>query len=185
MVSNVENSACNSIEIGIVYVTLIVTVYFVLESLMAMKRSSRSTRFPVATHIMCLLAYVKMHEVDTEYLSSTSISRSVAKNVVIIRQMVAMLVKAGLVRSAPGSKGGTRLAQDPDKITLLQVYRAVEKQDIFGVHDPSQFCPVANFVQDKLGKVFREAEDSFEKQLAEMCLSDLIHELDESRFAMV
>lgn len=137
-----------------------------------MKRSARSTRFPVALHIMCLLERVEVTDAAT-CLSSGLMAQSVNKNEVLIRQMLSMLSKAGLVKSTSGSKGGARLAKDAKTITLLDIYKAVESERIFGVHEGSDSCPVARFVEDYLGAFLQEAEDKFEKDLSELLLSDI------------
>ncbi len=137
-----------------------------------MKRSARSTRFPVALHIMCLLELVEITD-PAACLSSGWMAHSVNKNEVFIRQILSLLVKAGLVRTAAGSKGGARLTKDSKSITLLDIYKAVESERIFGVHEGNESCPVANFVEDYLGGYFQEAEDKFEKDLSEVRLSDI------------
>ena len=137
-----------------------------------MGRSARSARFPVAVHIMSMLAVGALHDVD-KYFSSGIIARSVAKNDVIVRQILGLLMGAGLAESSAGSKGGARLSRSAATINLLDIYRAVERGSIFQVHEANPKCPIAETVRDRLGKMFLEAESELEAGLAKLPLSDL------------
>ncbi len=61
-----------------------------------------------------------------EPLKSEQVAESVNTNPVVIRRMLMELAEAGLVVSQTGSLGGSRLANDPAKTTLLDVYQALE-----------------------------------------------------------
>lgn len=137
-----------------------------------MKRSARSTRFPVALHIMCMLTHFEKL-VAGAYLSSGKMAGSTQKNEAMVRQIIGMLAKEGLVNSSAGSKGGARLAKEAQRITLLDIYRAVEEQKIFGIHSGKDDCLVANFVEDYLEDFFLRAEEQFESELDRVRLSDL------------
>ena len=137
-----------------------------------MKRSARSTRFPVALHIMCMLTHVETLA-DHVYVSSGRMAVSTQKNEATIRQIIGMLTKKGLVNSSPGSKGGARLAKAAQRITLLDIYRAVEHQKIFGIHSGKDNCLIANYVEGYLENLFRVAEEQIELKLDGIRLSDL------------
>lgn len=147
-----------------------------------MKRSARSTRFPVGLHIMCILALIDKME-DKIYLSSGWMAASVRKNEAMIRQIVVMLSKAGLVKTFPGSRGGTRLRKDADSITLLDIYKAVEHEPLFGVHVGNEECLVSNYVDEYLCGFFGKAESMFEKELQGVLLSDLGQEIQAQALA--
>ncbi|MDU7476058.1 MAG: Rrf2 family transcriptional regulator, partial [Paenibacillus macerans] len=76
-----------------------------------------STRFSIAVHTLSLIAV-------TPDCTGDFIAGSVNTNPVIIRRIMGMLKKAGLVEVRPGV-GGAALLKEPDRITLLDVYRAV------------------------------------------------------------
>ena len=61
-------------------------------------------------------------------MTSEYIAGSVNTNPVVIRRIVGMLKKGGLVVSTEGAGGGTELARLAGKITLAEVYRAVEPE---------------------------------------------------------
>ncbi len=77
---------------------------------------TKSTRFPVAVHILTFLSAY-----PGEYISSEAIAKSVATNPVAVRKILGMLVKAGFVSSLAGSKGGAKLEVDPNKLSLLDI----------------------------------------------------------------
>ena len=58
-----------------------------------------------------------------EPLKSEQVAESVNTNPVVIRRMLLELAEAGLVVSQTGSLGGSKLANDPSKTTLLDVKR--------------------------------------------------------------
>jgi len=63
-----------------------------------------------------------------------------------LERLFHVLRRAKLVDSARGMRGGYTLARPPQEITLLDVYRAVEQEDVQPVHcveDPAA-CPMVN-----------------------------------------
>lgn len=137
-----------------------------------MQRTARSTRFPIAVNIMSMVAFCEDH-LEDEYISSGTISKSVGKNEVVIRRLVSMLKEAGLLHSATGSRGGVKLSREAKDIDLCDVYRAVEPQDTFGMHDSNIRCPVARATTNLLKKIFCDAESGIEDKLRGVTLEEL------------
>ena len=129
---------------------------------------AQSTRFPVAVHILTFLA---AH--PGQCISSEAIARSIATNPVAVRKILGMLVKAGLVVSLAGSKGGTKLEIDPKELSLLDIYRAVEPKEVFQMHEPNPYCPLALGVTADLQHVFDYVQTAMEHQLATQSLEDV------------
>lgn len=129
---------------------------------------SRSTRFPAAVHILTLLA-VK----DGECCSSEWMAKSLRTNAVVVRRVVGLLQEAGFVTCHAGSQGGAMLAIDPDKITLRDVYDAVEDESVFCMHDPHPKCPVASSVKKQVTELVSVAEDKMKADLARTKLSSI------------
>ncbi len=82
-----------------------------------------SSRFAVALHVVTLLAAGGGRPVP-----SALVAGSVRTNPVVIRRILRDLARAGIVETRRGSSGGSRLARAPRRVTLLQVYRAVEEE---------------------------------------------------------
>ena len=103
----------------------------------------------------------------------SAIALSVATNPVAVRKILGMLVKAGLVSSLAGSKGGAKLEVAPNKLSLLDIYQAVEQREIFQMHEPHPNCPLAKGVTTDLQQVFDQAQTAMERQLAAQSLQDV------------
>ena len=132
---------------------------------------SRATRFSVAVHALALI-----DRLGGERISSELIAGSVGTNASFVRRVLAMLSHAGLVKSTPGVAGAT-LARPAARISLLDVYRAVDMEDEhrLAVHEePSRNCVVGRHIQGALDAVIGPAEDAFEAQLKRRSLADVM-----------
>jgi len=130
-----------------------------------------SARFAMAVHVLSLIA------VTPNGCTGDYIACSVNTNPVVIRKLMGMLKKAGLVDVRPGV-GGATLRKEPDQITLLDVYRAVgaaEENRLFRIHEkPNIDCLVGRNIEQALQKELREAQSAMERRLAETTLGQLI-----------
>jgi len=129
-----------------------------------------STRFSIAVHILSLIA------VSSNELTGDFIAGSVNTNPVVIRRIMGMLKKAGLVEVRPGV-GGASLLKAPEKITLLDIYLAVnliEENQLFRVHEgPNVKCLVGRNIETVLQSELKEAQSALENRLAQTTLSQL------------
>jgi DNA-binding IscR family transcriptional regulator len=130
-----------------------------------------SCRFSIAVHTLSLIA------MSPSLCTSDFIAGSVNTNPVIIRKIIGMLKKAGLVGVRPGV-GGTYLLKDTDQITLLDIYRAVEvieNGELFNFHDhPNPNCTVGRNIESVLRSEMREAQSALEQRLAQVSLKQLL-----------
>jgi len=135
---------------------------------------STNSRFAVAVHVLTLMAWS-----DEEPLKSEQVAESVNTNPVVIRRMLCELAEAGLVVSQTGSLGGSRLATDPAKTTLLDVYQALECGGVFSLHrqPPSRDCPVGVNIETVLSDVLLEVDAAVEAVLAKITISDVVQRL--------
>ncbi len=86
-----------------------------------------SSRFAVAVHALSLLAH------HGRALDSPFIAGSVNTNPTVVRRVLGKLARAGLVSTQEGAGGDTTLARAAARITLADVYRAVEGEvKLFG-----------------------------------------------------
>lgn len=130
-----------------------------------------STRFAVATHILAFLASDRETAKSSEIIAS-----SIQTNPAVVRRLLGELSKAGLTRSQLGKGGGAFLAKGPKKITLLDIYRAVEDPALVAMHrsQPSEACAIGRNIQPALKAVTAEAEQAFFDALAKHSLKDLV-----------
>ncbi len=135
---------------------------------------STNSRFAVAVHVLSLMAWS-----SKEPLKSEQVAESVNTNPVVIRRMLLELAEAGLVVSQTGSLGGSRLANDPAKTTLLDVYQALECGGVFSLHrqPPSRDCPVGVNIETVLGEVLLEVDSAVEKVLGQITINDVVQRL--------
>jgi len=135
---------------------------------------STNSRFAVAVHVLSLMAWS-----GEEPLKSEQVAESVNTNPVVIRRMLLELAEAGLVVSQTGSLGGSRLANDPAKTTLLDVYRALEYGGVFSLHrqPPSRDCPVGVNIETVLGDVLSEVDSAVERVLENITINDVVQRL--------
>ena len=103
------------------------------------------------------------------------IAGSVNTNPVVVRRILSALAKAGLVTSTRGSNGGSALAKSPERITLLDIQRAVEEEETPALHHqpPNPACPVGRNIQSVLVRVMDRAEAAKEAILATTTLADI------------
>ncbi len=136
-----------------------------------------NSRFAVAIHILALLAIEKSETpITSEYLAY-----SASTNPVVIRRILIDLRKAGLVTAQPGAGGGVSLACCPDQVTLLDVYRAVEKARMFtqGLRKPNPDCICGRNIQPVLEGVFSRAEGAAERSLSETTIAEFARQIEE------
>lgn len=133
-----------------------------------------SSRFTTAIHILTLLAYENEQAVTSDYIAG-----SVNTNPVVIRRLLRALADAGLVTSVSGASGGSRLARRPEEITLLDVYSAVEDEQLFGQHaqQPNVKCPVGNRIVGLLAPRFDEATRALMQSLGRTTIASLLEDV--------
>lgn len=126
-------------------------------------------RFAVAVHVLAAIAD------RGERVSSAELAKNFKTNPVVIRRLLADLQRAGLVESSKGMNGGTVLAHPAGKITLAEVYRAVEEDGPFYIPEQrNRTCLLARNVQKTLGSVLDRADDAMQKELGRIRLADVL-----------
>src|SRR5271170_7278663 len=136
-----------------------------------------NTQFSIAVHIMAGLASAAPREVP-----SGEIAGSVNANPAFVRRILAKLSKAGLVQTATGKGGACWLGHSARRISLLDVYRAVDAQKAFAIHRyPAQtLCKVSCGIKLALGHVLDDVQTVMEKRLAKESVANLVDELKAS-----
>lgn len=138
-----------------------------------------SSRFVVALHVLAALAIARLSEL-LQCMNSEKLAQSVNTNPVVVRRLLGRLREAGLVESLAGASGGSRLARDPEQITLLEVYEAVEDGDLFHMHysQPSKKCPVGCNIQQVLQTPLAGAEEAMKQSLAQTTLAEIADQVN-------
>lgn len=123
-----------------------------------------------AVHI---LAFVNIYA-DGD-LSSAAIANSVEANQSVVRQLMAKLVKAGLLNTQPG-KAAPVLAKDPDDITLLDIFGAVEDtRNLLHIDEKTNpSCIVGGNIQETLNDIYADVQQDAEASMAKHSLAEII-----------
>jgi len=113
---------------------------------------------------------------------SALLAASVNTNPVVIRRLLLLLQAAGFIETRKGAGAGSRLSRAPERITLAEVYQAVETDEPFASHSkrPNRACPVGNCIQAALEKVFASGEAALQRELAKTSLADILDCVHES-----
>ncbi|MBV7507933.1 Rrf2 family transcriptional regulator [Bacillus sp. sid0103] len=138
---------------------------------------SISSRFSVGIHILALI------ELNKEGISSSEfLAGSVNTNPTLIRKIMGMLKKAGLIAVQPGI-AGAKLAKEPSCITFLDVYKAVDvvqEKELFSVHENTHpNCLVGRNIQDSITPVLSAAQLAMEKVLGNVTIEDIVKDIVE------
>ena len=134
-----------------------------------------NTRFAVAVHILTFLQTKGGEPATSELIAS-----SVNTNPSLIRRLLSQLARAGLTTSQMGTGGGALLARPAGEITLLDVYRAVDEGEVFGLHEqPNPACPGGRNIQAELQGRFDAATRALQAELARTTIADLGRGIDE------
>lgn len=134
----------------------------------------QSCQFAFAVHVMAVLALKK-----GQCCSSTKLAMTVNTNPVVIRRLLIELQEAKLISTVRGPAGGASLAKKPEKITLLEIYRAVDPSEMFGGHpnQPSRQCPVGREIQRVMGNLRQRITQAKEQELKRITLATVLREL--------
>lgn len=134
-----------------------------------------SSRFSVAVHTLALLA---SH--GDKQLKSEQIACLVKTNPVVIRRLLSDLSRANLVVSQAGAAGGSRLAQDPTKISLWQIYQAVADGEVFALHrkTPDEHCEIGRSIQVVLSSIQDRLDAAIEISLGKISLAEVLQMIE-------
>jgi Rrf2 family protein len=127
---------------------------------------SANTRFTVALHIVTWMALASQQQ---EIMTSDQIAGSVNTNPVFIRRILGRLHEARLVNVQHGMGAGWTLARPSEKISLREVYNAVEQEPLFELHHTLPNQPA-------LKRFYSDAEAALKQQLAQVTVADVLDE---------
>jgi Rrf2 family protein len=130
-----------------------------------------NTRFAVATHLLSFLSVA-----GERLVTSDQVAASVNTHPALLRRLLSSLRAAGLVETQLGPGGGARLAKPAAEITLLEVYRAVERDDdlfALGRLSPNPECPMGAHIRDTLESVLAAPQEALRHALAQVTIREV------------
>lgn len=139
----------------------------------------RNEQFSSALYMLITLAYHDAH-LGQKKMNSKEIALGLKTNPVVVRRLMAQLSEAGLITSRKGRDGGVWLAQSPNKVTLADIYKAVELPDMISeFHKPAlKACAVSCSMKKIVSQVSDTLEKDVRKSLAKTKLSDLLGKVE-------
>ena len=119
------------------------------------------------------MAFLALH--PGANLTSEKIAESVQTNPAYIRQLMSALRKGGLLISVKGHPRPA-LAREPEAITLLDAYRAVEgdKPILHQDTHTNPACGVGVNIQLVLADCYREVQQSAEEKMRQITLAEIL-----------
>lgn len=122
------------------------------------------------------MLHVLLHMAGSETpMTSEQVAEMLGTNSAVVRRTMAGLREAGYVRSEKGHGGGWRLDCDLDKITLLDVLRAVGTERLFaiGFDNDTPDCAVERAVNASVASTMNRAEQVLIEGFQAVTLADL------------
>lgn len=151
-----------------------VVIYF-LQQICYNSTMKLNTNLTVAIHtLLCIVYFEKDYKVTSDFIAG-----STGMNPVIIRKILGKLQAAGIVETKAGV-GGSTLSKPAEKITLLDVYKAVSEEtddnrSVFNFHsDPNPKCPVGSKIHAVLDEPLEQAQKAMEEELSKTTIQELL-----------
>jgi Rrf2 family protein len=123
----------------------------------------------MAAHALAVLAQSR------DGYPSAYVASSVNTHAVFLRRILGDLVAAGLVEAREGRTGGYRLARPAERITLADVYRAIEPEGPLAGSpaEPNRRCPVGAGMRRAFGEAASAAQRGLLAALAGRTVAEL------------
>lgn len=137
-----------------------------------------NVQFATTVHIMLALSLIAKGEC-TKLPNSEGLAESIQTNPVVVRRLLSLLNKAGLIKSARGKNGGVQLNKNPNDINLKDIYLALEIEDSIKPHNktPQKECPVSCSIHSIMCSITEGYQKTNLKYLESLKLSDLIKKI--------
>jgi len=135
---------------------------------------AKNVQFSIAVHIMAGLAYGCGQD-----RTSAELANSVNTSPSFVRRVLAKLSKAGLVETSTGKTGACWLAKDPKRISLLDIYRAVDAPKAIAIHSykEQKNCPVSCQIKTALERALAKTQKALEASLRDISLADVVSDV--------
>ena len=137
---------------------------------------SRDTRLSDVLHVL-----LHMDQFEGP-LTSQVLAQSMGTNPAVFRRTMAGLREAGFVKSEKGHGGGWRLARPLREITLIAVYEALSRPNLFAIGNRSRHpdCVIEKSVNEVMAETMAAAEALFARRFSEISLDQLIPDVPRS-----
>jgi Rrf2 family protein len=130
-----------------------------------------NNQFSVGVHIMTALG-----DHHGEPVTSSDLTASVRVHESQVRSMVSKLVKAGLVVTSRGRNGFSSLSRAANKISLLEIYKAIDPPPVFSIHHypKKKTCRTSCTHKEAMAELLKDTQRAFEARLGQRMLSEMV-----------
>lgn len=135
---------------------------------------SASTKLSSSVKALCFLAINPLPK------NSNEIADSIGINASKIRRLLAMLGKAGIVKSDSGMLGGFSLSKPPDRIHLQEIYCAIEDRKAFYLDVNKEKLNNSNSskkINDFFLSLFSDIQIEIENKMENITLKDILNHI--------
>jgi Rrf2 family protein len=131
-------------------------------------------QFTFTVHIMTALAFS-----PEDVIGSQKLAASVNTNPVVVRRLLLALRRAGLIETFTGKRGGARLRKKPNRISLVDIYDAVERRPVISVNKRRALrqCDVSCNMKSIMSCVAESTEQAVRKHLRGITLAQLVRKV--------
>src|SRR5262249_51660835 len=131
-------------------------------------------QFSFAVHIMTVLAFS-----PEEVIGSQRLAASIHTNAVVVRRLLLALRRAKLIETFPGKHGGARLCRRPERISLMDIYDAVEPRPVISVNERRALkaCPVSCNMKSIMSVVAQSTEKAIRDHLGRVTLAQVVRKV--------
>lgn len=130
--------------------------------------------------------HVLLHMAGTKGpVTSDTLARMMRTNAVVVRRTLAGLREQGIVCSEKGHGGGWTFAADPDRVTLHDIYTALDSPTLFAIGNRGEqpTCLVEQAVNDVMNDALQDAGDLLMARFREVTLGELHRRLHDGASA--
>jgi Rrf2 family protein len=130
-----------------------------------------NNQFSLGVHIMTALG-----DHHGEQVTSAQLTASVRAHESRVRSVLSKLVKAGLVVASRGRNGFSSLSRPANKISLLEIYKAVDAPPVFSIHEypREKTCRTSCTHKEAMVELREDAQRALETRLGQRKLSEMV-----------
>ena len=130
-----------------------------------------NNQFSVGVHIMTTLG-----DHHGEPVTSGNLTASVRAHESQVRSVLSKLVKAGLVVTSRGRNGFSSLSRPAKKISLLEIYKAIDPPAVFSIHQypKEKTCRTSCTHKAAMAELLKDTQRAFEARLSQRMLSEMV-----------
>jgi Rrf2 family protein len=130
-----------------------------------------NNQFSLGVHIMTALG-----DHQGEQVTSAQLTASVRAHESRVRSVLSKLGKAGLVVASRGRNGFSSLSRPANKISLLEIYKAVDAPPVFSIHEypREKTCRTSCTHKEAMVELLEDAQRAFETRLGQRKLSEMV-----------